>query len=103
MSLPESLPQDLEPVDNDLWSSGSSESGFNDTEDIKIRLNITLQHCANLYANKTARLKESHPDGFCPVTTDGLLCWPPTPINETTYVKCFAELMNIRYDDTREY
>ncbi|XP_044266747.1 diuretic hormone receptor-like isoform X2 [Tribolium madens] len=99
MSWPESLPQDQEPVDADLWPT--SENDLNETEDIKIRLNITLQQCANLYANRTTALVESHPDGFCPVTTDGLLCWPPTPINETTYVKCFAELMNIRYDDTQ--
>jgi hypothetical protein len=103
MSWPDpNLPQDLNPVDQDLSWSMSGENVWNDTEDIKIKLNITLQHCTNLYLNKTAALAESNHERVCPVTTDGLLCWPPTPVNETASVKCFAELMHIRYDDTRK-
>jgi corticotropin releasing hormone receptor 1 len=102
MSWPDpNLPQDLNPVDQDLSWSMSGENVWNDTEDIKIKLNITLQHCTNLYLNKTAALAESNHERVCPVTTDGLLCWPPTPVNETASVKCFAELMHIRYDDTQ--
>jgi hypothetical protein len=48
MSWPDpNLPQDLNPVDQDLSWSMSGENVWNDTEDIKIKLNITLQHCTN--------------------------------------------------------
>ncbi|KAJ3643662.1 hypothetical protein Zmor_026361 [Zophobas morio] len=104
MSLSDSqLAQEPGPLDQTVSLSVEGENEWNDTEDIKLTLNITETHCKTVYANKTAALAEINPDGFCPVTTDGLLCWPPTPINETTYVKCFAELMSIKYDDTRKY
>ncbi|XP_063931809.1 diuretic hormone receptor-like isoform X3 [Zophobas morio] len=102
MSLSDSqLAQEPGPLDQTVSLSVEGENEWNDTEDIKLTLNITETHCKTVYANKTAALAEINPDGFCPVTTDGLLCWPPTPINETTYVKCFAELMSIKYDDTQ--
>lgn len=64
--------------------------------------NLTLEHCQIQFSNQTAQLLESHPGDFCSVTFDSVLCWPPTPVNKTAVIKCFAELFSIKYDDTRE-
>lgn len=64
--------------------------------------NTTLRDCQLHYANQTASLLDHYPDGFCNVTFDQILCWPPTAINKTATIHCFKELFSIRYDDTRE-
>lgn len=65
--------------------------------------NLTLEHCQIQYANQTALLEELYPGAYCGVTFDSILCWPPTPVNESAVTKCFSELFNIKYDDTRKY
>lgn len=96
---------ELSPVDDQdvsrPWIPDNDMGLWNETDEIKTKLNIS--YCENIFANRSVVVAEQNPAGFCNVATDGLLCWPPTPINETTVVKCFAELMSIRYDDTRKY
>ncbi|XP_030749956.1 diuretic hormone receptor-like [Sitophilus oryzae] len=62
---------------------------------------LKLEDCQKTYANETLRLQETHPDGFCNVSFDNILCWPPTPINTKAEVKCFSEFMGIYYDDSQ--
>lgn len=65
--------------------------------------NLTLEQCQSEYRNQTYLLSRIHSGEFCDVTFDSILCWPPTPINETAVIKCFSELFSIKYDETRKY
>ncbi|KAK4876010.1 hypothetical protein RN001_012432 [Aquatica leii] len=37
---------------------------------------------------------------YCNASSDFIMCWPPTPVNTTTYLKCFSEFLGYKYDDT---
>lgn len=65
--------------------------------------NLTLEQCQSQYRNQTYLLSKIHSGDFCDVTFDSILCWPPTPLNETAVIKCFSELFSIKYDETRKY
>lgn len=98
--------QDLTPLDHDSvngfdYHPVNMNGSYFDDEPYKS--NITLEHCKAQHANQTATLQRLHPEGFCKVTFDSVLCWPPTVINETAIIKCFSELFNIEYDDTRKF
>ncbi|KAG5885179.1 hypothetical protein JTB14_000942 [Gonioctena quinquepunctata] len=64
--------------------------------------NVSLEQCKLQYENESLELSQLYPEGFCHVTSDSVLCWPPTPINETATIKCLSELFNIKYDDTQD-
>lgn len=64
--------------------------------------NLTLEYCSRIYENVTNSFRKTYPEGFCEVTFDGILCWPPTALNVTAVNKCFKKLMNVDYDDTRK-
>lgn len=58
--------------------------------------------CEELYANETlAMSRELSTLGFCGPMADPVACWPPTPVNTTAVIRCFAELNFIRYDDSQ--
>ncbi|XP_045474415.1 diuretic hormone receptor-like isoform X2 [Harmonia axyridis] len=58
--------------------------------------------CEELYANETlAMTRELSTLGFCGPMADPVACWPPTPVNTTAVIRCFAELNFIRYDDSQ--
>lgn len=57
------------------------------------------QACHQRWANETTVFNDAHVS-ICPTHYDSVICWPPTPVNSTAVVKCFAELNGIRYDDT---
>ncbi|VEN43665.1 unnamed protein product, partial [Callosobruchus maculatus] len=63
--------------------------------------NVTLDQCRSAFADESQQLADAHPEGFCRVAFDSVLCWPPTPLNQTATVKCFSELFHIKYDDTQ--
>ncbi|CAH1101345.1 unnamed protein product [Psylliodes chrysocephalus] len=65
------------------------------------RTNVTLEQCQAQYANESQFLSQQYPEGYCRVTFDRVLCWPPSPHNTTASIKCFSELFNIKYDDTQ--
>uniref|UniRef100_A0A6P7FWW2 Diuretic hormone receptor-like n=1 Tax=Diabrotica virgifera virgifera TaxID=50390 RepID=A0A6P7FWW2_DIAVI len=71
------------------------------SEEILHATNVTLEQCKAQYANDTFVLSDAYPEGFCKVTFDGVVCWPPTPHNHTATIKCFSELFAIKYDDTQ--
>ncbi|KAL1506204.1 hypothetical protein ABEB36_005606 [Hypothenemus hampei] len=86
--------------------AGSNYIGFgNNSTNLKDVIdyasNVTLEYCENQYRNKTETLQETHPNGFCNVTTDYILCWPPTIFNTTAEVQCFHEFFGILYDSTK--
>ncbi|XP_060529993.1 diuretic hormone receptor-like isoform X2 [Cylas formicarius] len=70
-------------------------------EDLEYRSNITMEDCTRLYKSEISSVTKLNRGGFCNVTFDLLLCWPPTPLNGTAQVKCFSELLGIRYDDSQ--
>lgn len=86
----------------------SSRNTYKPEEDAKSLLaqepltNLTLEYCSKLYENVTNSFRKTNQGGFCEVTFDGILCWPPTPLNVTAVNKCFKKLLNIDYDDTRK-
>nr|XP_023013373.1 diuretic hormone receptor-like [Leptinotarsa decemlineata] len=71
------------------------------SEEENFRTNVSLEQCKVQYENETIQYSQLYPEGFCPVISDSVLCWPPTPLNETATIKCFSELFNIKYDDTQ--
>lgn len=60
------------------------------------------QACHQRWANETSVFNDAHVS-ICPTHYDSVICWPPTPVNSTAVVKCFAELNGIRYDDTSKF
>ncbi|KAL3268687.1 hypothetical protein HHI36_007790 [Cryptolaemus montrouzieri] len=62
---------------------------------------INQTFCENLYLNESFRLSEQYLAGYCGPVADPVTCWPPTPVNTTSVIKCFSELNSIKYDDTR--
>ncbi|XP_018579874.1 diuretic hormone receptor-like, partial [Anoplophora glabripennis] len=97
--------QDLTPLDHDSVNGFEYHPVMDNTNgsyfDEPYKTNVTLEQCKAQYANQTAALQQLHPEGFCRVTFDSVLCWPPTAINDTATIKCFSELFNIKYDDTQ--
>nr|CAI5850962.1 unnamed protein product [Callosobruchus analis] len=47
-----------------------------------LKSNVTLEQCRNAYADDSQRLADAHPEGFCRVAFDSVLCWPPTPLTK---------------------
>ncbi|CAG9813259.1 unnamed protein product [Phaedon cochleariae] len=97
--------QDLTPLDHD--SSGRplyfSDADMGDSSlEEGMTTNLTLEQCKEQYKGRTEFLASTHhQDGFCKATFDQVICWPPTPLNETVVVKCFSELFHVKYDDTQ--
>nr|CAI5838429.1 unnamed protein product [Callosobruchus analis] len=56
-----------------------------------LKSNVTLEQCRSAYADDSQRLADAHPEGFCRVAFDSVLCWPPTPLNQTATVKYKAD------------
>nr|CAH7727223.1 unnamed protein product [Callosobruchus chinensis]CAH7747955.1 unnamed protein product [Callosobruchus chinensis] len=63
---------------------------------------MSLEDCKLLYINETVRLMKEQRDAFCRVTFDSVLCWPPVKLDSVVVVRCFSELNNIYYDDSRK-
>ncbi|KAG5860166.1 hypothetical protein JTB14_030835 [Gonioctena quinquepunctata] len=99
--------QDLTPIDPDLQSSYSFNPDLETMSDSNLFEEptpmLTLEQCKEQFQSRTDYLSEHYTSGFCKVTFDTVLCWPPTPVNESAVVKCFAELNMIKYDDTRKF
>ncbi|CAH1989658.1 unnamed protein product [Acanthoscelides obtectus] len=64
---------------------------------------MSLEDCKKLYINETLRLMKEQPDGFCRVTFDSVLCWPPVMLDSVVIVPCFSELNDVFYDDSRKF
>ncbi|CAG9862129.1 unnamed protein product [Phyllotreta striolata] len=86
---------------NEYFDQDSSDnmSLYYDYEEDNPHINKTIEDCKREFYNDTAYLEQHHPEGFCKVTFDSIMCWPPTPYNKTATVKCFKYLFSIRYDD----
>lgn len=63
------------------------------------KLNQT--YCDSVYVKETNELLRTHLNAFCAPIVDPVMCWPPTPVNQTAIMKCFSELNFIKYDDTQ--
>ncbi|XP_050297140.1 diuretic hormone receptor-like isoform X2 [Anthonomus grandis grandis] len=96
--------QDQGPMDHEVEGSSYMGYGVNGSsldDMMRFRPNKTIEDCERLYVNETIKLLKTHPDGFCRVAFDNILCWPPTPYNSLAKVKCFSEFYGVKYDDTQ--
>lgn len=97
--------QELIPFEHDFlnergYAPAPSEAMNVSLAEDALLSNLTLQDCRSQYANETEALLTLHPGGFCKVSFDSIMCWPPTLINDTASIKCFSEFNNMKYDDT---
>lgn len=95
-------PLDRESSRNNIFSSEEGDPSGDTVEKISLT-NLTSQYCTKLYENETALLQRTYPDRFCEVWFDTVSCWPPTPFNQNASVRCFSELLNVKYNDTCKY
>lgn len=100
--LDEDFHREASPIGGVITFDDDDDVG-NDTDENGFHSNVTQSYCEDLFSKEIEELSNSSSDGFCNVTTDKLMCWPPTPVDQTVYVQCFSELNSIKYDATREY
>lgn len=99
--------QDLAPIDQDVINELHFDPDLhllpenNDTLFIMPESNLTVAYCRQVFDREIAEISTIHPEGYCNATSDTILCWPPTPFNETAVVKCFSELLGVKYDSTQ--
>ncbi|CAH1099939.1 unnamed protein product [Psylliodes chrysocephalus] len=98
--------QDSGPADHDipnesLYRFAISNMYMYDEDYDDNPVSKTIEDCKAEFQNQTDYLQQHYRNGFCNVTFDSVMCWPPTPYNETATIKCFKYLFSIRYNDTQ--
>lgn len=97
-------------VSQDPWTQLEELGLFNETHLINFdyldfnssdRKELFDVQCRSKYKNEEEVLTLGE-GNYCNASSDSIMCWPPTPVNSTAYLKCFSEFLGFRYDDTRK-
>lgn len=91
-------------TEDDAWAQLNELGLFNDS----FNLNYYEFNSSDNTHDVRCKLKNKNVTAFqegnyCEAMSDTIMCWPPTPVNTTAYLKCFSEFLGLKYDDTRKY
>ncbi|KAF5298226.1 hypothetical protein FQA39_LY02650 [Lamprigera yunnana] len=79
--------------DSHLLNIKSPDFNSSDKKDL---LDLICKQKHRSEENNITNLRDGQ---YCNASSDFIMCWPPTPVNTTAYLKCFSEFLGYKYDD----